>query len=72
MSKPKLLLADDSATIQKVVNLTFEDEGIEVIGFSDGDTAMERFSAVHPDIVLADVNMPGLSGYQICETIREH
>ena len=72
MSKPKLLLADDSATIQKVVNLTFEDEGIEVIGFSDGDTAMERFSAVHPDIVLADVNMPGLSGYQICETIRGH
>ena len=71
MSKPKLLLADDSATIQKVVNLTFEDEGIEVIGVGDGDTAMERFSTIKPDIVLADVNMPGLSGYQICEMIRK-
>jgi Response regulator containing CheY-like receiver, AAA-type ATPase, and DNA-binding domains len=70
VSKPKLLLADDSATIQKVVNLTFADEGIEVIGVGDGDTAMERFSEIRPDIVLADVNMPGLSGYEVCETIR--
>jgi DNA-binding response OmpR family regulator len=66
-----LLLADDSATIQKVVNLTFEDEGIEVIGVGDGDAAMERFSAIRPDIVLADVNMPGLSGYKVCENIRQ-
>ena len=70
MSKPKLLLADDSATIQKVVNLTFEDEGIEVIGVGDGDTAIERFFDDRPDIVLADVNMPGANGYEVCEKIR--
>lgn len=70
MSKRKLLLADDSETVQKVVNLTFELEGIEVVTFGDGDSAMEQFSAVAPDVVLADVNMPGLSGYDICQNIK--
>ena len=70
MSKRKLLLADDSITIQKVVNLTFADEGIEVITVGDGDAAMESINAGRPDIVLADVNMPGPNGYQICETLR--
>lgn len=72
MSKRKLLLADDSVTIQKVVNLTFADEGIEVITAGDGNTAMERFSEYAPDLVLADVNMPGLNGYEICEIIRKN
>ncbi|CAN5796772.1 hypothetical protein BH20ACI4_BH20ACI4_01150 [soil metagenome] len=70
MSKRKLLLADDSETVQKVVNLTFELEGIEVITFGDGDSAMEQFSAIAPDVVLADVNMPGMSGYDICQNIK--
>lgn len=72
MSKRKLLLADDSVTIQKVVNLTFADEGIEVITVGDGDSALEKISQVHPDLILADVHMPGLSGYQICEIVREN
>ncbi len=71
MSKRKLLLADDSVTIQKVVNLTFADEGIEVIAFGDGDSAMEKLAEVSPDLVMVDVNMPGLNGYQICERIRQ-
>ena len=71
MSNRKLLLADDSLTIQKVVNLTFADEGIEVITVGDGDAAMRKFDEVAPDLVLADVNMPGLDGYQICEAIKQ-
>lgn len=70
MSKRKLLLADDSITIQKVVNLTFADQGIEVIAFGDGDNAHEAINELDPDIVLADVNVPGLNGYQLCELIR--
>lgn len=70
MSKRKLLLADDSVTIQKVVNLTFADEGIEVITASDGNAAMEKLRENEPDLVMADVNMPGLNGYQICEQIK--
>ena len=70
MSRGKLLLADDSVTIQKVVNLTFADEGIEVVTAANGDLAMEMIVSERPDVVLADVNMPGMSGYQICETLR--
>ena len=71
MSQRKLLLADDSITIQKVVNLTFADEGIEVITVGDGDSAMEKLMEVAPDLVMADINMPGLNGYQVCERIRQ-
>lgn len=71
MSK-KLLLADDSVTIQKVVNLTFADEGIEVITAGDGKTALQMLSETAPDLVMADVNMPGLSGYELCEQIKSH
>jgi CheY-like chemotaxis protein len=71
VSKRKLLLADDSVTIQKVVNLTFADEGIEVISVSDGDSAMTKILEVSPDIVMLDVNMPGLNGYEICENLRK-
>ena len=70
MSKGKLLLADDSVTIQKVVNLTFADEGIEVITVGNGDLAWQKIGEERPDIVLADVNMPGLTGYEICEKMR--
>lgn len=72
MSKHKLLLADDSITIQKVVNLTFADEGIEVISVGDGNSAMAKFEEFTPDLVMADINMPGLSGYEICERIRQN
>jgi CheY-like chemotaxis protein len=66
----KLLLADDSVTIQKVVNLTFADEGIEVVTVGDGDSALEKLGEFSPDLILADVNMPGASGYEICERVK--
>lgn len=72
MSKRKLLLADDSITIQKVVNLTFADEGIEVTAVGNGDAAMEKINEALPDLILADVNMPGLSGYEICQIIKQN
>lgn len=72
MARRKLLLADDSVTIQKVVNLTFADEGIDVVTVGDGDSAMQKIVENLPDLVLADVNMPGLTGYQICEILREN
>ena len=72
MSKRKLLLADDSVTIQKVVNLTFADEGIEVITVGDGDAAMQKFVEDKPDLVMVDVNMPGPDGYRICEMIKQN
>lgn len=72
MSKHKLLLADDSVTIQKVVKLTFADEGIDVDIAGDGDMALLKFAESTPDIVLADVHMPGLNGYEVCERVKQN
>lgn len=71
VNRQKILLADDSITIRKVVELTFADEGIDVYSVADGDAAMQKFVEIEPDLVIADVNMPGMSGYQICEMIKQ-
>ncbi|MBI3491263.1 MAG: response regulator, partial [Acidobacteria bacterium] len=65
-----LLLADDSVTIQRVIELTFADEDVQVVAVSDGDQAIERLNANPPDIVLADIGMPGKSGYEVARYIR--
>ena len=70
MQRPRLLLADDSLTIQRVVNLTFADEGIDVVTVGDGDAALREIAKTQPDIVLADVHMPGPNGYEICSLLR--
>jgi CheY-like chemotaxis protein len=65
-----LLLADDSVTIQRVIELTFADEDVTVVAVSDGDQAIERLEASPPDIVLADIGMPGKNGYEVAQYIR--
>ena len=66
-----LLLADDSVTIQRVIELTFADEDVTVIAVSDGDQAIARLEAAPPDIVLADIGMPGKNGYEVAQYIRQ-
>jgi CheY-like chemotaxis protein len=66
-----LLLADDSVTIQRVIELTFADEDIQVIAVSDGDQAIQRLEASPPDIVLADIGMPGRNGYEVAQYIKQ-
>ena len=68
----KLLLADDSITIQKVVALTFADEGVEVLCTGNGRDAIDRLAEFLPDVVLADVFMPQVSGYEVCEFIKQN
>jgi len=69
--KPKMLLADPSASVRKVVELAFADEGIEVFSTAEAQAAMHKFVEVQPDIVLVDVELTGTSGYQICEMIKQ-
>ncbi len=66
-----LLLADDSVTIQRVIELTFADEDIHVVAVSDGDQAIARLDAVPPDIVLVDVGMPGKNGYDVAAYVKQ-
>jgi CheY-like chemotaxis protein len=68
----KLLLADDSITIQKVVDLTFSDEGVSVLCVNNGREAIERLDDFVPDVVLADVFMPQMNGYEVCEYIKQN
>lgn len=67
----RILLADDSVTIQKVIELTFMDEDYEVTAVSNGDEAVNALSREAPDIVLADVHMPGANGYEVCRRAKE-
>lgn len=67
----KLLLADDSIAIQKVIDLTFTDEGMEVTTVGDGQDALEKLNQFKPDVVLADVFMPGVDGYELCKFIKQ-
>jgi len=66
-----LLLADDSVTIQRVIELTFADEDVEVVAVSDGDQAIARLDASPPDIVLADIGMPGRNGYEVARYVKQ-
>jgi CheY-like chemotaxis protein len=66
----KLLLADDSAAVQKVVELTFADEGMEVFSVGDGQSALDKLEHLTPDVVLADAFMPGLNGYELCRSMK--
>ena len=67
---PRILLADDSVTVQKVIELTFSDEGMQVVAVGDGRQAIERLDADPPDIVLADVSMPERDGYAVAEYVK--
>jgi len=67
---PKLLLADDSVTIQRVIELTFADEDVQVLAVGDGQQAIDRVRADRPDIVLADVGMPERDGYEVAAFIK--
>ena len=66
----KLLLADDSATIQKVVDLTFADEGVQVVSVDNGREAIDRLLEIRPDVVLADAFMASPNGYEVCEYVK--
>jgi len=67
----RLLVADDSSTIQKIVSMAFEIEDVEVEGIGNGQEAFDRISQYNPDIVLADVDMPGLDGFELSAKIKE-
>lgn len=67
----QILLADDSVTIQKVIELTFMEEDYRLIAVSNGDDAIDRLQSLTPDLVIADVHMPGASGLAVCERSKE-
>ncbi|HTG75440.1 MAG TPA: response regulator [Terriglobia bacterium] len=70
--KRLILLADDSPTIQRLVAQTFHDGNFEVVAVSNGDAAIRKFEEVRPELVLADIYMPGKNGYEVCAVVKKH
>ena len=65
-----ILLADDSITIQKVIELTFAETEHRVVAVGSGRDLLDRVSTLHPDAVLCDVVMPDMNGYDLCQTLK--
>ena len=70
--KRKILLADDSPTIRRLVRQTFADGSFEIAEVSNGDAAIKAFEEARPNVVLADIYMPGKNGYEVCSYVRSH
>jgi twitching motility two-component system response regulator PilG len=74
-SRPKgktILVVDDSPTVRKLISGKLEKSGHNVVCASDGVEALERMSEIRPDLVLLDITMPRMDGYEVCKQIRSN
>lgn len=70
-TRQKIILAvDDSLTVRKIVAMTLEKNGYKVITAADGYEALSKLKETLPDLILLDITMPGMDGYQVCKQIR--
>jgi len=71
MAPATVLVVDDDPVILKLLEVNFEMEGFEVVRAADGFEGLERARAVHPDIVVLDVMMPRMTGYEVAKALRD-
>jgi len=70
-SKPKrILIAEDTKSIRNIIAFMLKSHGYEVFESSNGDDALEKAIALHPDLVVLDVMMPGRTGFEICSVLK--
>lgn len=67
-----ILLADDSPHAQRMGERILREEGFEVVTVTNGETALIRLGDTNPDLIVADALLPGKSGYEICEYVKNH
>ena len=65
-----LLFIEDDEAIRTALRLVLEDEGYEVAEASDGETGIKMFGQIDPDLVLLDLRLPDISGFEVCRAIR--
>ena len=66
----KILSADDDKDLLALIAFTLSQAGYLVVKAGDGLSAIKTFEAEAPDLVILDINMPGASGFQVCEAVR--
>ena len=71
MNAVKIMVVDDDSNIGELLRLYLTKEGFETVVLSNGEEAVEQFDTVQPDLILLDVMMPKLDGWQVCRRIRE-
>jgi DNA-binding response OmpR family regulator len=67
-----LLLADDSVTMQRVVELTFAEQGLKVVSVSDGQQAIDYITRQRPALTLVSVTLPKVNGFDVARFVRDH
>ena len=70
--KPKLLVADDDPNVLRIVKATFRKEPYDLIEAVDGKDALEKAYKEAPDLIITDVMMPEMSGYDLCRLLRSN
>jgi twitching motility two-component system response regulator PilG len=70
-SRKTVMIVDDSPTIRKILGLTLERAGYKVVAEPDGESAIERLIQVVPDMILLDIAMPKIDGYEVCKRIKQ-
>jgi twitching motility two-component system response regulator PilG len=70
--QPTILAIDDSPTVRSLVSMTLQKSGYKVMTASDGVDALERIKSCKPALILMDINMPKLNGYQLCKLLKKH
>jgi DNA-binding response OmpR family regulator len=68
--KPKILFIEDDLTLSSLYTLRMQAEGFEVMAVHEGETALQSAKTFHPDLVLCDLMMPNLSGYDVIDILR--
>ena len=67
----KILLADDSVTAQNMGRKILADAGYDVVTVNNGSAALKRINEINPDLIVLDVYMPGYSGLEVCQRLKE-
>ncbi|OLC12888.1 MAG: hypothetical protein AUH29_14820 [Candidatus Rokubacteria bacterium 13_1_40CM_69_27] len=67
---PSVLIVDDEPNIVELVRVTLEDDRVRVLEAADGATALAVAAAARPELILLDVNLPDLSGLEVCRRLR--
>jgi two-component system phosphate regulon response regulator PhoB len=67
----KLLMADDESGVRSLVKMTLESDAYEIIEASDGEEALRLAREHRPDLMLLDVSMPGMTGFDVCRSLKD-